>query len=336
MSSVTDGKIILASNEASVQGKKLILVNAYTKGNKLTFGKVGENVNVNAGKYSYRQFYLYNEKEEFLNLNESPMMLLAPEGLGVNLSPSSNDLSNGFFRVTDKDKIPQGNIVCDILFDEVNADPNTAYGTYRNFVDFVMGAEKLYVGYIPAKSMVTDLDEYRCEVALDYINKSQINWSRCLRCPVSFRVLTPWFKTTTIKNRVIVSADTATVTLDRATGHIPAGIKVSFTHRGMSEFILELKGNTTQKSYGKCSVSGTIDRNDVIEYSSVSNDCYVRKISGDTVTDLIDKVDITFNPWFGVPTTEETTLIVTATRAGDVQYVTAQLDIEVFEYYRSV
>lgn len=336
MSEVVGNKIVFAANEAHVEGGKLVLVNAYTNADKLFVGKVGENVNVNAGKYSYRQFYLYNEKEEFLNLNESPMMLLAPEGLGVNLSPDANDLSNGFFRTVNTNKIPQGNIVCDVLFDEVNADPNTAYGTYRNFVDFVMGAEKLYIGYIPAKSMITDLDEYRCEVALDYINKSQINWSRCLRCPVSFRMLTPWFKTTTIKNRVIVSADTATVTLDRATGHIPAGIKVSFTRRGMSAFTLELEGNTTHKSYGKCLVSDTIDRNDIVEYSSVGNDCYVRKVSGGTVTDLIDKVDITFNPWFSVPTTEETTLIVTATRAGDVQYVTAQLDIEIFEYYRSV
>lgn len=336
MSSVESGKIILASNEARVSGKTLSITHAIVENNKLTFGVVGQDVNVNAGKYTYRQFYLYNQDGDFLNLNESPMMFLAPEGLGANLSPSSNDLSNGFFRVTDKDKIPQGNIVGDILFSEIVATANSSYQSYRNFVDFVMGAERLYLGYIPGKNLLTALEEYHCEVAFDYINKGQINWSRCIKTPVSFKMLTPWYKTTTIKERISFGEDDEDVAIAKASGHAPSGVKISLTHRGMSAFSFELVGNRTHKSYGKCSVTASIDKDDVIEYSSVGNDCYIRRVRGNTVTDLMDKVDITYNPWFNIPITEATTLTVTANKVGATQYVTAELDVEILDYYRSV
>lgn len=336
MSSVTGDKLILSADEAHVVGKKLFVTNAYVENGKMLVGSTGENVNINASNYFYRQFYLYNENDDFLNLNESPMMFLAPEGLGANLSPSSNDLSNGFFRVTDKDKIPQGNIVGDILFDEIGGMANSPYQSYRNFVDFVMGAERLYLGYIPGKNPLTTLEEYRCEVAFDYINKGQINWSRCIKTPVSFKMLTPWYKTTTIKERISFGEDDEDVAIAKASGHAPSGVKISLTHRGMSAFSFELVGNRTHKSYGKCLVTASIDKDDVIEYSSVGNDCYIRRVRGNTVTDLMDKVDITYNPWFNIPITEATTLTVTANKVGATQYVTAQLDVEILDYYRSV
>lgn len=342
MSEVKNNKIILSSAEGHVEGNKLYLDNAYFDGKKLYVGSVGENVNENAGKYTYRQFYLYNQDDEYLNLNEPPMMFLAPEGLGVNLAPEFNDLSQGFFRHVDTGKVPQGNIVGDILFDEVDYVPNTAYNTYREFADFVIEAQQLYLGYIPAKNPLITLEEYRCEVKLDYLTKGQINWSHCLRVPVSLKMVTPWYKTSTVSEIGYLETlyeDINKIDLPVATGHMPAGIKISLANVGANSFSFELKGKKTGKSYGKCVVKAPIDwgaasgYGDVIEYSSAQNDCYIRKVRDGITTDLINKVEIKNNPWFTAPVNEPTELIVYLDRTG---VFIADLKIQVLSYYRSV
>lgn len=339
MSKVQENKVILNSAEAYVEGEKLYLVNALTDGEKLAIGSVNQNVNSNASKYSYRQFYLYNEKEEYLNLNELPMMFLAPEGLGINLSPTSNDLSEGFFNVVNKKEIPQGNIVGDILFGEINSTPNSAYKSYRNFADFVLNSEKLYFGYVPAKNVLTMLEEYRCEVSLEYLNKSQINWTRYLRCPISLKMLTPWYKTIEVKKQMLFSRDynNFTIPLEKANGHTSADIKVSLSNCGINSFTFELVGDNTGKSYGKCYVYGfSAIPSDTIEYSSIKSDCYVKQVNESEEADLMDKVEISYNPWINVPTSEPSTLIITLTRSGTSQGVSTFVDVEIFEYYRSV
>ncbi|MBQ0166108.1 MAG: hypothetical protein KBT02_03235 [Treponema sp.] len=233
-----------------------------------------------------RKFNLYFDDIKYTLNGENNVWFTNPTGLGADYSPSMVDLRNGFFKPISTDIIPQNPIVGDITFTRVTdvLPYGDAYALYRDFAMRVSQAKKIEFAYQPYGT-----DEFRCEVKLEYITKTEKsgNW---LTCPVSFMPLTPWYKAVDVEVEFQTDEDSGGYFAELIPqGDIPAAIEIEFDGCGMPSLLsVAISG----EYLGGISVvySG---RNDpgVFKYSSKYNDSYAT-FTPDATGEPIDMVSL--------------------------------------------
>lgn len=241
----------------------------------------------------YRSFTLYDENGTAKSLNGEPegseLYFENPTGLGFNLAPTFANIGSGFFKNISSDKIPQQSIVGDMIF--------ANYAAYAAFVRWALKAKKLYFAYKPTPTG----DEYRCEVAVDYLTKTEKNAGTNLRCPISFKPLTPWYRATAAAPLVWESsvANVVAIVIDNK-GDLDASVTIAISGVTLNNGTIGIWiRNSEASEHGACVISGlNIVASDIIEYSNRVGECYIRKTDQfGTVTDLIDLCDVSENIW---------------------------------------
>lgn len=269
---------------------------------------------------------------------ETGFYLINPTGLGTALSPSMYSMGSGFYGAYNTDQIPQGNIVGDILITPYGGDD--AYQEYTEFVSYLMAqndANELYFCYKPSTV------EYMCKVRLESITKTEkeADHQHELLCPISLQMLTPWYTATPTSITPVEQAGIsgwigADIPLPTLTSHIPAAweIKAEYVGGDYNGLTVECYGNITGKLYGKLNLLDTVaDENSITIFSKYENPLVAKNYTPASYTDLNNNVDISTNPFFKVPLTEQCYLRVSvgATSAG-----TLKASCTVYQYYRSV
>ena len=288
-----------------------------------------------------RLFYLEDQKGERFPLNnETGVFLYHPNGLGIEYSNDYGESGSGFYlRV--KDGISQSEIGFTLVFPPSTDSP---YVRYRKFIDWIYAAEELYLIYCPYGSY-----EYYRHIEFHSIEKTEIQQDGSLQSAASVLPLTPWYLPSPInidfsgdQENIMryeyyytddliygVSSTDYTASIE-SRGHMPSAVKVTFKGEVINPK-LTLRGVVTRNEIGVCEITETFSQGDTLVFCSAEQDSYVKKIDSEGhETDLLDKIDITSNPFFRVPLSEPCELSITGTgiygQASMVQYV----------YYRGV
>lgn len=291
---------------------------------------------------NFAQFYLQNETGERKSLCvDSPITLVKPEGLGIELSQTCVDLDNGFFSVSNE-STPQNPITADLMFRKY------AYENYRDFVNWINAAKELFFIYSPYGAA-----EFYRRVIVTYLKKTVRGKGGWMSVGVSFKPLTPWYLPTALRISLTKQTETAmrypftynsalrygtssigsyAATIEPA-GHLPASLM--FTYKGAATNpVVSLTGVSTGKVYGRCIITAAFSKNDTLKLFTSPRDGFIKKIFADgTEADLIDSnaVDITEDPFLRLPLEESCNLQLSADDAlsGDAEAL-------VYYYFRSV
>lgn len=289
-----------------------------------------------------RKFYLENAAGERRDLNGKDRVYFSdPVGLGITLAQSYADLGNGFFSPISTGSEPQQQPGGTLNF--TGPDP---YADYRELINWMSGSDGLVLVYLPYGS-----EEYSRRVDINYLSKGELNFVRWLVVPVSFNVLTPWYRAAPSKLTLSVTegnelrypyyytedliygnSSTAAMSADVAKGgHVPAAIKMTYTGEILNPRIA-LIGAQTGRTYGICSIGVQLSSSDTLEFSTLQRDSYARLRKADgTARDLLDALDLSSEPFFRIPLSEPCVLEV----AADDTF-TGAADLQIYYYYRSV
>lgn len=282
-----------------------------------------------------RKFYIENEKGERYSLNgDSGMFLDNPAGLGQTMSPTSADIHKGFFKDITGDVEPQSAITGDLVFTQ------NAYELYRTFTMWLNKATELYLVYSP-----NDKDEYRRRVSLDFLQKTQLESTRWLRCPVSFQCLTPFYKAkaTTLSMDEVGNAMRYTYRYDselryaasslpgmsceiQGQGHIPSAIRFAVTGY-LANPELTLTGQNTGKVYGKMKLNTTTSASQTLTVITRYGETSVTINNNDALA----YVDLSYDPWLRVPNTEKCDLVLSSDDDMNVS-----VELLMYDYFRTV
>lgn len=194
------------------------------------------------------------------------------------------------------------------------------------------------------------MSEFYRKVEIGSLTKTEYDKYGVLRVPVTFKVLTPWYKpapmdveyTEESENAFIydqsiydenliygIGATDYSVEINPV-GHVPAAVKLTFAGSVVNPKIL-LVGVSTGKLLGECDITGVFSVTDKLEFSSMYQNCYVKKIRKDnSELDLIDSIDITKECFFRVPLTEPCRLIMQG------RGISGKIRVEIYSYYRAV
>lgn len=293
-----------------------------------------------------RLFYLENESGDRKPLNnEAGVFLYLPEGLGVYYDDTYMDVGEGFFTRLKK-AVSQRALSCKLCF-----IGNSPYQLYQEFIDWCIQSEKLYLIYKPRSI------EYYRQVSIESFSKSEINEHHYLESATSLKFLTPWYLPTALSTQIEEVTDTAAIynvsRYDVATysggvigdqfsaeftgnGHIPSSIFVRLSGQisAISNLKLSLINKATGTTLGECSLSTGFNPGETLEYSSEYSDSYVRKRSSNNeVSDIIDFVDVTKEPFFRVPVTGNYLLKI---EGDNLQGSGAVITAFVYRYFKGV
>lgn len=276
----------------------------------------------------YRSFTLYDESGTAKSLNGEPegskLYFENPTGLGFNLAPTFANIGSGFFKNVSSDKIPQQNIVGDLIVSD--------YAEYSAFVRWVLKAKKLYFAYRPTPTS----DEYRCEVAIDYLTKTEKNAGASLRCPISFKPLTPWYLEQVVEYEILAPTPPFTAAVYdvafNTEGDLPSAMTIHAESSG-TPYAITAKITGEAESVGHFTFQNVIDTAGVFDYSSLYNDSYIRYTSAGVESDIINNVDISNDPFFKLPANSNITveILYNSTTA-----IPAKISLKLYNYYRSV
>ena len=291
---------------------------------------------------SIRKLYFKNAAGKRLGLNgESGIYATALSGFGFSLSHSFADLSRGFFPAVSDAKDHQNTLAFTIVLTQ------NAYAAHQTLVDWLSAAGTLSVVYNPDGKQ-----EYCRDVTINFLQKGELNAVGWLELPCSFLCTTPWYlplpTTMRISNastddgkyyeytydenlRYGPDSAAAMSTVIAGSGHIPGALQLTFRGAVVNPQV-KLVGNVSGRTIGACSLEAAFAETDRLEFSTRYEDSYVRKISADgTVTDLLDDLDLSLNPFFHIPVDEPCTLSVEA----DANF-TGQAELLIYYYFRSV
>lgn len=291
---------------------------------------------------SIRKLYFQNAAGARLGLNgEAGIFATALAGFGFSLAPSFADLNRGFFTTVGDANEPQNTLAFTIV---LTSDP---YTTHQSLVDWLAAAGTLTVVYDP-----TGKREYCRDVTVSFIQKGELNQAGWLELPCSFTCATPWYlpfpTTMHLSSSAVDEGKHYDYTYDEdlcygpnsaasmsavigCSGHIPGALQLTF--RGaVTNPKLRLVGNVSGQTVGVCSLSVALGDTDRLEFSSLYENSYVRRIGADgSETDLLDALDLSLTPFFHIPVDEPCTLSIEA----DASF-TGQADLLVYYYFRSV
>ena len=289
-----------------------------------------------------RKFYIENSLGSRQSLNgEKGIFLSNPTGLGVNLSPSFADIHKGFFRPISGDSEPQSTIAGDLVFIGDNA-----YADYRAFVDWCAVSDDLFLIYKPYGNT-----EFYRKVRINYLTKTELTDTRWLSVPMSLACLTPWYRATPSKmtmsteegnvmqypfsyasDLIYSSSNAGSMAVDLGTaGHIPAAFVLNYSGEIINPKIT-LKGSTTGQTYGVCALNITLAAGEQIEVSTQYGNSYAHKMDGSgKVSDILECVDLAYEPFPRIPVSEDCTLYL-----GADEIIRGSATVRVYYYYRSV
>lgn len=298
-----------------------------------------------------RKFWILNESGETKSLNaEDGIFLTEPSGLGITYSNTYYTKTLGFYGRS-KTAEQQGTVSGTLIFFRNNEDSPSPYVTYRQLIDFLERSKKLYLKYCPA-----DVNDkyYIAPIYIQSIEKGEMDHTfEMLSCPISMTRMTMWYTKTAetafdspsiyegykIGTSVIGSVPlgydnnggySAEVVND---GQIDGGVIVKFSGTG-TYFSLKCIGKDTDKLYGICDFYVNMLQGDSFEFSSCPGNKYLKWTTGDGKEhSLLDYVDVTTNPFFQIPYTENCKITLTGT---DVVPDEGMPRIETFSYYRGV
>lgn len=198
-----------------------------------------------------RKFYLEIDGVRISLNNESGIFFTNPSGLGTTMGNSFTEISDGFFRTTNK-KQKQGSIAGDLTFF------SSAYTAYETFVNSLFTAKKIVFVYDPAGV------EYFIDVELNYITKTESVLGAYMTVPISFIPLSMWYTETTLTGTGSVSVS--------AGGHIGAAVVVEVSGELVNPVITLASGG---EAFAACNLNYEMDAADVLEYSTLYDDSHV-------------------------------------------------------------
>lgn len=288
-----------------------------------------------------RKFYLEDQKGERIPLNnEHGIFLYNPNGLGIDYSNSYGESGSGFF-LRLKDGVSQNEIGFTLVFPQGADSP---YERYRALIDWIYAAEELFFIYCPY-----GVNEYYKRVEIQTIEKTELDKYGSLESSVSILPMTPWYLpspininfgedqenamryTYTYTNDLIYGVGSKDYTAEiTVKGHIPSAVKVTFQGQVINP-VLTLRGMASRKAYGVCSIDEVFGSTDTLVFSTAEQDSYVQKIDAQgNITDLLDKIDITTNPFFRVPLSEPCELTISG------ESILGKAQMLLYVYYRGV
>lgn len=283
-----------------------------------------------------RKFALYNDAGERIELSAGQYFLENPAGLGVKLDQPINDIRNGFFKESVKDLIPQEPLVGDLVCNNTNA--MTAYEAYRNIVDWLMLSNKIYFAYTPDGSAT----EYRRDVVLNFLTKTEVNAGNSMRCPVSFKVLSPWYAPTPVTLAFDTLPEIAELGIPysaevEAEGHIPAAVYVKTTN-GSLPYLLTVSNDLTQGNVEFYSIvfpylSGASTGD--FEYSDRYGDSFFKFTSGGAEYDLVQTSGLQTDLYSRIPINTGGKVYFSVIFA-DGATLPESIEANIYYYYRSV
>ena len=303
-----------------------------------------------------RLFYLQNELGNRVPLNNEPNNLLAnapqnggifltePEGLGLEFGDTFADIGEGFFRMVSKKHNQR------VIGGKLNFIVKP-YEMFNAFVNWCIAAKDLYFVYNPYGT------EFYIHVEIESLQKTEMNQLGYMEVPIRLKYLSPWYVPSPAvitmlgedvtgftfgddetegsqldgTDVLIGSMAEAYASEIEAYGHLPAAVKI--TLKGIaSNPVFRLVGKETGIEYGRCAIEKSFGSETTIELSTMYENSYVKSIDllGNE-TDLLPFVDLTTDPFFKVPLTEDCILNIT-----DADSLSGQVDGRIYYYYRSV
>lgn len=286
-----------------------------------------------------RKFYLQKETGERIGLNnESGILFTDPSGLGLEFDNSFNDLEEGFFNLIAKKHTQK------IITGKINF-VSSPYETYTKFINWCMSAKKLRFIYSPSGR------EYYIDAEISSLSKGELNKYGILQCQIDIRYLSPWF----LPSPLVItfrSDEITPFTWDQSkldgpdilvssfgdeysaeiepSGHLPGALEIEFNGVAENpEFLLI--GMESGTVYGDCEIDGDFSAGQKLLISTAYGDSYVKKIDGDTETDLLRYVNLAKEPFFKIPLDEPCIL-----RMIDSGSLSGKLSAKAYFYYRSV
>jgi len=289
-----------------------------------------------------RKLYFQNVAGERRGLNgEDGIYATALSGFGFSFDPSFADIGRGFFPSVDDKKTAQNNLAFTLVL------TRTPYHTYQSLVDWLSASGGLTIVYNP-----TGQREFCLDVTISFMQKGELSRVGWLEIPCGFFCNTPWYLPSptllSISGSGLDESKRYPYTYDSdlrygsdsvssiraviaGAGHVPGALQITF--RGsVANPKIRMTGNTTGKTYGICSIAEVFTASDVLEFSTLYENSYVRRIAADgTQTDLLDALDVTTTPFFHIPVDEPCTLSIEADSP-----VSGRVELLIYYYYRSV
>lgn len=280
-----------------------------------------------------RKFFIENGIGARYPLNgEQGIWFTKPQGLGVVFNSRFGDIGDGFFTPT-YTGISRNSVTGNITF------LRDVYSAYREFANWLMTSEELYFIYQPEDT------QYRVRVKVNFITKSEINVGRWLQTPVSFVMLTPWFKASPLEFNVVPSPDNVMMyswvygdavfgqlggnmsVIVPPDGHIPASWELTYTGELVNPVIL-ITGESSASVIGRIEIEATIAAGDTLSISTRYLDSHIRSAAQG---DLMAYVDLSYDPFPRLPLSEPSVISITANNE-----ITGELSLSVNNYYRTV
>ena len=292
-------------------------------------------------------------------------------GFGVTLTPVYADLNRGFFTPVSDEAEPQTTLPFTITFTRapyetyqqlidwlssagtitIVYDPTGQQEFYRDVtINFLQKGEKTQVGWLEIPASFFCSTPWYLPAPTEF-DLSAISEDETKRYDYSYGGegyeddLQPGILgisllgsfilgTGSNENKALIYGDDSSATLSgtvAGAGHVPGALEL--TYRGsLVNPRIRLVGNASGKTYGICAVDVTLAASDALQLSTRYENSYVRKISADgEVTDLLDVLNLSLNPFFHIPVEEPCTLSIEADAA-----FTGKADMLVYYYFRSV
>lgn len=291
---------------------------------------------------SIRKLYFQNAAGERYGLNgESGVYASMLAGFGFTLSPVFADLSRGFWIPVSDESEPQNSLPFTMTF------IRNPYDAYTAWVDWINAAGTLTIVYNP-----TGKQEYCRDVAINSIQKGELNSVGWLEVPCSYYCITPWYLPSPTAIRLDAAATdeskrytysysqslhygadsaAACAATIAGAGHIPGALELTY-RGGITKPKIRLVGKSSGKTYGICSVDGVFLSTDTLKFSTKYEDSYVKKVTADGAeTDLLDALDLSTTPFFHIPVDEPCDISIESDAAFD-----GVANLTIFYYYRSV
>lgn len=265
----------------------------------------------------------------------------ALSGFGFSLSPSYADLQRGFFTPVSDESEPQGAIAFTLTH------VKNPYASHNSLVDWLASAGTITLVYMPHGKQ-----EYYRDVAINYMQKGELNAFGWLEVPCSLFCNTPWYLPSPTVLELEASGTDESMRYDYSytddlkygtdstascsgtivgAGHIPGSLELTY-FGAITNPRIRLTGDVSGKTYGICSVETVLSSTDALKLSTRYERSYVMKISADgTQTDLLDALDLSTTPFFHIPVDEPCTISIEA----DNTFV-GRVDLLVYYYFRSV
>ncbi len=291
---------------------------------------------------SIRKLYFQNANGQRWGLNGDRGVYASNlSGFGQTLTPTFADLGRGFFSAVSDEAEPQNTLAFTLTF------TRSPYETYQQLIDWLAAAGTITVVYTPAGSQ-----EFCRDVTVNFLQKGELTQVGWLESPCSFLCATPWYLPTptalefsgsgldeskrytyayTEDLRYGTDSTASISTVIAGAGHVPGSLELSF-YGAIVNPRIRLTGNISGRTYGVCSIAEVFDQHDLLQVSTKYENAFVKKITpGGTETDLLDKLDLSAEPFFHIPVNEPCTLSIEA----DASF-TGTVNLLIYYYYRSV